>query len=228
MRWFLDFYRSTLGKKALVAVTGIVLFAFVLIHMIGNLKLFGGRESLNAYADWLRTAWAPPLPKGGLLWIVRGVLVVALVAHVAAVYQLTRANWRAAPEKYHRQRFVATGWSARTMRTTGVLILLFLAFHLNNFTFGTVHPDYHAHDVYHNVVTGFRRWPVSVLYIVAQLALGMHLLHGLWSIFQTLGWNHPTFNSWRRHFAITLAVLVAAGYIVIPLAVLARLVPGSQ
>lgn len=226
MTWFGSFWRSALGKKAAMAASGIVLFGYVLLHMLGNLKVYGGREAYNHYAEGLRAFGAPALPESGMLWIVRVVLLVSVALHVWAAWQLTLMNRRARPVGYERLDPVQAGYAARTMRWGGVIVGLFVLYHLAHFTwgFGWAHPDFRLGDPYHNFVTGFRVWPVSAFYIVAQVALGMHLFHGLWSMFQSLGWNHPRFNPWRRRFAQAFAWIITAGNISFPVAVLAGVV----
>ncbi|HVT57511.1 MAG TPA: succinate dehydrogenase cytochrome b subunit [Thermoanaerobaculia bacterium] len=221
MAWFPDFYRSAVGKKAVMAGSGIVLFGFVLLHMIGNLKLYEGREGLNSYAAFLRSAGTPALPASGLLWAVRAVLLAAVVLHLWSAWQLTLLSREARPSRYAVRSRIHTRYAARTMRWGGVIILLFVIYHLLHFTWGTVHPRFVAGDVYHNVVTGFRVWWVALFYVVAQVALGLHLDHGLWSLFQSLGWSHPRFNRWRNGFAHAFALLITAGNVSFPLAVLA-------
>lgn len=220
MSWIGDFWRSTLGKKAVMAVSGIVLFGYVLLHMLGNLKLYLGPESLNHYAEWLREMGAPLLPHEGALWLVRIVLLASVVAHVWAAWQVTRASWRARPKSYRKVERVQLDYAGRTMRWGGVILFLFVVYHLLHLTTGQAHTDFVPGDVYHNVVAGFSVWWVSAIYIVANLALGLHLYHGLWSLFQSLGWNHPTFNPWRRNFAVTFAVVVTVGNVSFPVAVL--------
>ena len=233
MSWIGDFWRSTLGKKAVMAVSGIVLFGYVLLHMLGNLKLYfpkyaqgehAGEFPLNVYAGWLREMGAPLLPGEGALWLVRIVLLVAVVAHVWAAWQVSRASWRARPRAYEKVDRVEADYAARTMRWGGVIILLFVIYHLLHLTTGQAHTDFVPGDVYHNVVAGFSVWWVSAIYIVANLLLGLHLYHGLWSMFQSLGWNHPVFNRWRRYFAVAFAVVVTVGNVSFPVAVLTGLV----
>ncbi|HEV7517574.1 MAG TPA: succinate dehydrogenase cytochrome b subunit, partial [Thermoanaerobaculia bacterium] len=180
MSWFGDFYRSAVGKKAVMAVSGIVLFGFVLVHMIGNLKLYEGPQLLNSYAGFLRSVGSPAIPTSGLLWIARTVLLVAVVLHMWAAWQLTQMNRRARPAEYARRDIVHTTYASRTMRWGGVIILLFVVYHLLDLTWGVTNPAYVDKDVYHNVVASFSRWWISLFYIVAQLALGLHLYHGLW------------------------------------------------
>jgi succinate dehydrogenase / fumarate reductase cytochrome b subunit len=224
MSWFTDFTRSSVGKKAVMAVTGIILFGFVLIHMIGNLKLYEGPQKLDSYAGWLREVGSPALPNEGMLWIARLVLLAAVALHIWAAYSLSRDNRAARPRNYERYHNVHLSYASRTMRWGGVIILLFVIYHLLHFTTGTVHPDFRHGSVYHNVVTGFQVWWVALFYIVANIALGFHLYHGLWSLFQSLGWNHPRFNSWRRAFAHAFAWIVTLGNISFPVAVLTGLV----
>jgi succinate dehydrogenase / fumarate reductase cytochrome b subunit len=220
MSWFGSFYRSAIGKKAVMAATGIILFGFVLAHMAGNLKLYLGAEAINHYGEWLRRIGEPALPHGVALWIARFVLLAAVVLHIDAATRLTIMNRRARPVGYKKLDNVADRYAARTMRWGGVIILLFVIYHLLHLTFGTAHPDFIEGDVYHNFVVGFSVWWVSAFYIIANLALGLHLYHGLWSLFQSMGWNHPRFNSWRRIFATVFAVVVTLGNISFPLAVL--------
>jgi len=220
-----SFYRSAVGKKALMAASGIVLFGFVLVHMLGNLKLYQGPEKLNAYAEWLREVGSPALPASGLLWIARLVLLAAVAVHVSTATQLTLRNWQARPHKYKQREVLEATYASRTVRWGGVIIGLYVVYHLAHLTFGWSHPDFIPGDVYHNVVSGFQIWWVSGIYIVAQIALGFHLYHGLWSMFQSLGWwNSSQPQDWRRRFAQVFAWVIALGNLSFPLAVLAGLV----
>lgn len=205
-----------------MAVSGLVLFGFVLGHMAGNLKLYQGPEKLNAYAEWLREIGAPALPHGGLLWIARAVLLAAVAVHMVSAWQVTRMSRAARPRGYADDRRVQATYASRTMRWGGVLIALFVVYHLFHFTWGPAwaHPDFVPGDVYHNVVAGFSVLPVSLFYIVAQAALALHLYHGLWSLFQSLGWNHPRIKPWRRPFAKAFAALIFVGNVSFPIAVL--------
>lgn len=216
---------SAVGKKAVMAVSGIVLFGFVLAHMAGNLKLYAGPSAYNHYAEWLREIGTPALPHAGALWILRLVLLAAAVLHVWSAWEVTRMSRAARPRRYAVRKNPGphAGYAARTMRWGGVIVLLFVIYHLAHFTFGVrwAHPDFIPGDVYHNVVTGFSIWWVSSFYVLAQLALGLHLHHGLWSLFQSLGWSHPRLDPWRRHFATLFAVLITIGNISFPVAVVA-------
>ena len=220
-----NFYRSAVGKKALMAASGIMLFGFVLVHMLGNLKLYQGPEKLNAYAEWLRDVGSPALPHSGVLWIARLVLLAAVGIHVVTATQLTLLNRRARPQKYQRREVLEATYASRTVRWGGVIIGLYVVYHLAHLTFGWSHPDFIPGDVYHNVVSGLQVWWVSGIYIVAQIALGFHLYHGLWSMFQSLGWwssSQP--QDWRRRFAQVFAWVITIGNLSFPLAVLAGLV----
>lgn len=224
MTWFGNFYRSAVGKKAVMAVTGVILFGFVLVHMLGNLKLYLGAEHMNDYAHWLRAVGAPAVPETGLLWIFRLVLLGAVVLHIWSAYSLTRMNWAARPVGYAGREFVKASYAARTMRWGGVIILLFVVYHLLHLTFGSAHPQFVPNDPYRNVVVGFRVWWVSAFYILANLALGLHLYHGLWSMFNSVGLTNARFESWRRNFAMAFALIVTLGNVSFPVAVLMGIV----
>lgn len=223
MVWFLSFWRSAVGKKAVMALSGLVLFGFVVVHMLGNLKVYQGPVAFNHYAEGLRTLGAPFFPHGGALWLARLVLLLCVGLHMLAAYQLTVTNWRARPVGYEQREYLRATFAARTMRWGGVILALFVLYHLAHLTFGSrwAHPDFIAGNAYHNFIAGFRSWTVSAVYIVAQVALGMHIYHGLWSMFQSLGWNHPQFNHWRDALAHCFAWVIPIANISFPLAVLA-------
>ncbi len=223
--WLLDFYGSAVGKKAVMAITGVILLGFVFVHMAGNLKVYynDGGEHLNAYGEWLRTVGSPVLPHKTLLWAFRSAIILSVGFHIHAAVTLTLLNRRARPVGYKGGRdYIAADYAARTMRWSGVLIGAFLLFHLMDLTWGTsaVHPDFQGGKPFENLVASFERWPVSAVYIGANLLLGMHLYHGAWSLFQSLGLNHQRFNHWRRGFAILFAAVIVIGNISIPIAVL--------
>lgn len=223
--WLVEFYGTALGKKYVMAISGIILMAYVFFHMIGNLKLYMGPEAMDKYAEWLRAFGAPAAPAGGLLWATRIVLLVAFVLHIHAAYGLTRMNQRARTVGYHSKRdYVAADFAARTMRWSGIIVLLFVLFHLADLTWGTVNPGFEHGAVHRNVVASFSRWPVSLFYIVANLALGLHLYHGAWSLFQSLGINNRRFNHWRRNFAVAFAAIIVLGNVSFPIAVLTGIV----
>ena len=207
---------ATVGKKAVMAVTGLILFGFVVAHMIGNLTAYLGPESMNAYAEWLRE-----LLHGAGLWIARYVLILAVIFHVWSAVSLTIDNRKARPVGYRtRRRWVESTYASRTMVWSGPLLAVFIVYHLLHLTTGTVHPGFVEGDVYRNFVTGFRVLPVSAFYILAMLALGLHLYHGVWSMLQTLGLSHPRWNSLRKAFATGVTAVVVVGNISFPIAVL--------
>jgi succinate dehydrogenase / fumarate reductase cytochrome b subunit len=220
MTWFGNFYRSAIGKKAVMAITGVILFGWIFAHMAGNLKLFLGPEALNHYAEWLREMGGPILPRTVALWISRIVLLVAVIFHIHSAYALTVMNRKSRPIGYSERDYVKGTYAARTMRWGGVIILLFVIYHLLHLTTGDVHHDFIKGDVYHNVVTGFQVWWVAAVYILANLALGLHLYHGLWAMFSSLGMTNPRFEHWRRAFATVFAVVITAANISFPLSVL--------
>jgi succinate dehydrogenase / fumarate reductase cytochrome b subunit len=214
------FLASLVGKKVIMAVTGVILFLFVVGHLAGNLKVFQGPEHFNAYAEGLRTMGAPFFARGQVLWAVRIVLLLSLFLHIWAAVAVTRASWAARPISYHRLTPAETTYAARTMRWGGVIIFVYVVYHLLDLTFGAANPSFVPGDVYHNLVASFARWPVSVVYIVAVIVVGLHVDHGLWSAFQTLGLNRPPTFRWRRGVAVAIAAIITAGYVAIPLAVL--------
>lgn len=215
MNWIRAFLRSLIGKKIVMAVTGILLVGFLVSHMASNILVFRDPESLDHYAEWLRSF-------GPLLWVARLGLLALAVVHVVLAVQLTRINRKARPEGYTRLVPSASTWGARTMRVGGFLLLFFIVFHILHFTTGTVHPDFVPGAVGRNLILGFQLQPaVAAFYIVAMLALGLHLSHGVWSFFQTLGLNHPHWNRARQVTAWVLALAIAGGLLVIPAGVLA-------
>ena len=207
------FWSSTIGKKVVMAVTGIVLVGYILAHVTANLLIFVGPSAIDAYAVKLRT-----LPI--LLWGVRLLLLVSVVLHIVAAAQLTVRTRAARPTPYHRFDPQASSPASRTMRWGGVAILLFLIYHILHFTTGQAHPDFIHLAPYHNVTTAFRVWWVAAIYIAALGALAMHLYHGTWSMFQTLGIEHARVNAARRRLATIIAILVPLGFVSVPIAVL--------
>jgi succinate dehydrogenase / fumarate reductase cytochrome b subunit len=220
----LALWGSVIGKKVVMAVTGAVLILFVIAHMAGNLKIFSGPTEINDYSRFLREVAYPELAYGQLLWIVRIVLLVCAVLHIIAAVQLTRMNWQARPVGYDSRKNVETTWGALTMRWGGLLLAVFIVFHLLHFTAGVVgfQPGQFEHlMVYQNVVAGFSVWPVSLFYIVAMGALCLHLDHGIWSMLQTLG--SVTVDNTRslRIVSRIIAIVIFAGFISVPISVLA-------
>jgi succinate dehydrogenase / fumarate reductase, cytochrome b subunit len=209
----LGFWSSTIGKKVVMAVTGIVLVGYILAHVTANLLIFIGPSAIDSYAVKLRTI---PL----LLWGVRLLLLVSVILHVVAATQLAVRARAARPTPYHRFDPQASSPASRTMRWGGLALLLFLVYHILHFTTGQAHPDFIHLAPYHNVTTAFRVWWVAAIYIVAMFALAMHLYHGTWSMFQTLGIEHARVNAARRRLATVIAVLVPLGFVSVPIAVL--------
>jgi succinate dehydrogenase / fumarate reductase cytochrome b subunit len=210
----LSFYSTTVGKKLVMAVTGLILAVFVLGHMAGNLQIYQGPEKLNHYAQLLRVS----MP---LLWTVRLILLVSVVLHIVAAVQVTLQNWRSRPQKYAVSAYQEADIASRTMIWGGLVVAAFVVYHLLHLTFGTAHGDFKPGDVYHYVVSGFQVPLVSLFYILANIFLALHLYHGMWSWFETLGFSHPKYNRARRVFATVYAVVIAVGNISIPVSVLA-------
>ena len=220
-----ELYRSAVGKKYVMALTGIMIIGFVFFHMLGNLKMYLGAESFNHYGEWLRELLVPFVPRTVTLWLLRLGLIGAFVLHVHAAYSLTRINHAARETKYQSKRdYVAANYASRTMRYSGVIFGLFLIWHLFDLTFTGTGYHYVRGAPYENVAGSLGRWWNAGLYVVANVALGFHLFHGSWSLFQTMGWNNPRFNSWRRAFAAGFAGLVVVGNVSFPIAVTAGIV----
>lgn len=217
-------WASVIGKKVVMAVTGAVLILFVIAHMLGNLKIFSGPEEINAYSRFLREVGWPELGYGQLLWIVRIILLICVTLHITAAVQLTLMNRRARPVGYESRKNVETGWGALTMRWGGVLLAVFIVFHLFHFTGGMVgfQPGQFEHlMVYQNVVAGFAVWPISVFYIIAMVALCLHLDHGIWSMLQTLGWVTVDNTKSLKIVSRVIALIIFAGFVSVPVSVLA-------
>jgi succinate dehydrogenase / fumarate reductase cytochrome b subunit len=218
------FWDSTIGKKAVMAVTGALLLAFVIAHMAGNLKTFLGAGDLNHYAHWLRTIGEPVLRREWFLWLQRAVLFAALVLHVTAAVQLARRDLRARPVRYvHRQPPRGT-FAVRTMRWGGATLALFVVWHILDFTVGAVNRDFVPGDPYHNLVADFQVWWVNVIYLVALAMLGLHIHHGFASAARTLGVSRPRRERAIRIIGSTTAVVVAGGYALVPVAIMTGLV----
>jgi succinate dehydrogenase / fumarate reductase cytochrome b subunit len=209
---------SSIGKKIVMAVTGLILSGFVLAHMAGNLQAFlpNGAEALDHYGVFLRE-----LLHGSGLWIARAVLLAAVGLHVWAFVALTRQNMAARPVGYKVAAYQESTFASRSMKLTGPLLLAFIVYHLLHFTTGTVHPNFEEGHVYKNLVTGLQVVPVALFYLLAMAALAFHLFHGAWSMLQTLGLSHPRFNPVRKALAVIFTIVVTGGFAVVPLAVLA-------
>ncbi len=231
--FLLDLYSTAVGKKYVMAITGLIGIGFVIAHMIGNLKVYlgivtdgGVRDyDIDIYGHFLRRLLVPILPEGVTLWLLRLVLIGAVILHVHAAYSLTVLNRKARPVKYQSARdYQVASFASRSMRWTGIIVLLFLAWHLADFTWGWVNPGFEHGEVYRNMDASLSRIPVALLYIVANIALGIHLFHGVWSLFQSIGWNNPKFNAWRRHLATGIATLIVVGNVSFPILTLAGVI----
>ena len=219
LRTTASFVGTTVGRKVIMAVTGVILVGFVVVHLIGNLQLYLGPEAINHYAVFLRT-----FLHGAGIWIFRAVMLTAVGLHVWAATTLTLDDWAARPQRYRLWKPKASTYASRTLRWGGVMLALFIVYHLLHFTIGSANPDFREGDVYHNVVVGFRVWWASAIYIVAMIMLGLHLDHGIWSLFQTLGLQHPRYKRIVRGLARVLALVVVIGNISFPIAVLTGVV----
>jgi succinate dehydrogenase / fumarate reductase cytochrome b subunit len=216
---------TSIGLKAVMAVTGLVLFGFVIGHMLGNLQVYlprgaNGVWALDAYGEFLRE-----IGHGGGIWIARAGLLAALVLHLGAAFALTRRSMAARPVAYRQWTPKQSTYASRTMRVSGPLIFLFVVYHLMHLTWGTVHHDFVPGAVHHNVTTGLAAPLATGVYVVAMIALGIHLYHGIWSLLQTLGLAHPRYEKLRRNAAGALAALVVVGNVSIPIAALAGWLP---
>ncbi|MFN0093104.1 MAG: succinate dehydrogenase cytochrome b subunit [Acidimicrobiales bacterium] len=222
----LGLYQSAVGKKWVMGITGIMLMGFVLVHMIGNLHVYQSPTEINEYGEALRDLGGHLVPRTVVLWVMRVGLIAAFGLHIHAAYGLTRINRKARPEGYAGSRdYVAANFASRTMRWTGVIVLLYLLFHLADLTWGWLLGDeFIRGDVYHNLVASLSRIPVALIYIAANIALAVHLYHGAWSLFQSLGLNNPKFNAARRTFASGFAALILVGNLSFPLLTMAGLI----
>lgn len=217
-------YGSTVGKKAIVAVTGAVMLGFLVLHVIGNLKAFlpdpiPGVPDIDVYSEFLRTAGEPILPHAFALQAFRVTLLVAVGLHVVCVFQLALVNRRARPERYSRVDLIEAGTSGRWMLYTGCLLLGFVVIHLLHFTTGTIDASRFTHGaVYANLHRAFAQWHYVAFYLIAMCILALHLYHGSWSLFQSLGLDNPDRNRGLRRLAVVLAVGLALGFALVPAA----------
>ncbi|MCU1353792.1 MAG: sdhC [Acidimicrobiales bacterium] len=220
-----DLYRSALGKKYVMAITGIMIMGFVFAHMVGNLKMYLGATEFDHYGHFLRELLVPILPRTVFLWLLRIVLIGAFALHIHAAYALTMMNRRARVVDYKSKRdYIAANYASRTMRWSGVIVGLFIVWHLFDLSWTGTGYHFYRGAAYHNVDASLSRIPVAALYIVANLALGLHLYHGGWSLFQSLGLSNPKFNRMRRNFAAGFAAIIVIGNVSFPIAVLAGVV----
>ena len=220
------FYRSTIGKKIIMAVTGLIGIGFVIAHIAGNLQAFEGQAKLNQYSAMLHG------PLNEVLWLLRVVLVVSVILHVTMAYQLTRRTAHARPIGYQKREPQVSALAARTMTWGGVLLLAFIVFHILHFTTETFDPGHAAgmvdihgdHDIYGNVVASFHVWWVAAFYLVAMVSLGFHLFQGAWSSLRTLGYAKPSPHPLHRRIALGLALAIWFGFTLVPLGVIAGII----
>jgi len=232
--FIIDLYSTAVGKKYVMAITGLIGIGFVITHMIGNLKMYLGPVTegngdriydIDVYGEFLRELLVPILPRTYFLWGLRLVLIAAVLLHIHAAYGLTRINHNARAVKYQSARdYQVANFASRSMRYTGIVVGLFILWHLADLTRGFANPDFVRGAAYWNIDTSLSRIPVAILYIAANIALGIHLFHGTWSLFQSMGWNNPRFNAWRRNIAIGTAAVIVAGNVSFPIAVMAGVV----
>src|SRR4051794_13724395 len=207
-----------------MAISGIIMVLFLIAHMIGNLHVYQGAASFNDYSEWLRTFGEPALPPRTLLTAIEVVLVLSVVAHMWAAVSLWRQARLARPERYAVKKSVAQSYASRTMRWGGVIIILFVVYHILDLTFGAVNPAGTDSTPYDRLVQGFQNPIVTTVYVITLLLLGMHLRHGIWSATQTLGQSNKRRERTVNAFAIGFSVLLIAGYLVVPAAVVFGLV----
>jgi succinate dehydrogenase / fumarate reductase cytochrome b subunit len=211
------FYQTVIGKKVVMAVTGFILCGFIGGHMLGNLQIFQGQAKLDHYAEMLQGL-------GNALWVVRGVLLVTALLHIFSAFQLWRLKNSARPDAYVKKSLIATSYAARTMIWSGPIIGAFLVYHILHFTTGQALPTYVKGHVYANVIAGFSNPPAAIFYMVANILLAIHLYHGVWSMFQSLGVNHPQYTPKLKLVAKLYAFAIGIGNVSMPLAVLTGLV----
>ncbi|MGW4231910.1 succinate dehydrogenase [Streptomyces sp. NBC_01102] len=215
---------SSVGKKTIMAVSGLIMLGYLVVHMLGNLKIFFGSDEFNHYAHWLRTLGEPFLHYEWALWIVRLVLVAAVVLHAVSAYQLSRRDIRARPNAYVHKK-ARSSYATRTMRWGGIILALFIVWHILDLTTGTVHTGgFQSGHPYQNVLDTFSTWYGNVIYIVAVLAMGLHVQHGFWSAAQTLGVGNATRDRVLKTLANGLAVVLTVGFVSVPVAVMTGVV----
>lgn len=213
-------YKTTVGKKAVMAVTGAVLLGYVTVHMLGNLKVFLGPESIDGYGRWLREILAPVFGHEGVLWLARLGLLLCVVLHLTAATQLARRAGAARPAGYQHRVRVQGSYAARTMRWGGLIIGLFVIYHILDLTAGYLNPHGVSGEIYRNVTADFQYWYVVLAYTVAVLALGFHLRHGVWSALRSLGVASAARARAVRMVAFGYATVITVGFLCVPYAVL--------
>lgn len=233
----LNLYQTAVGKKWVMALTGLMILGFVLVHMIGNLKLYLGEVQhlnhegeyvtdydINIYGEFLRDLAVPLLPRTYLLWIMRVGLIGAFALHIHSAYSLTRMNLSSNSRYESKRDFIAANFASRTMRVSGVIVLAYLVFHLADLTWGLTSDEWVRGHVYENMVNSMSRWWVALIYIFCNVLLCVHIYHGAWSMFQSLGINNPQYNSLRRGIAAGVAALILIGNLSFPIAILSGVV----
>lgn len=228
--WPVEFYRSAVGKKWVMGLTGLAMLGFLVAHLIGNLKVYLGREAdgefaIDSYAHALRTLLHPIMPNEVVLWILRIGLILALVFHVHAAATLTILNKKSRPVGYQSPRdYVAVNFASRSMRYTGIIVFGYIIFHILDLTTGTANPKFVEGHVHANMIASMQRWPVAIVYIICNIAVAVHLYHGTWSMFQSMGFNNPTYNAARRVFAGAVSGLIGVGNVLFPILIVTRVV----
>ncbi len=217
--WPLNLYQTAVGKKYVMALTGIGLLGFVVVHMIGNLHLYEGPVQVHEYGEALRDIGGHLVPRTFLLWVMRIGLIAMFALHIHSAWSLSRMSIKADSSYEGKRNYIAANFASRTMRWTGPIILWYLLFHLADLTWGTRFDGYVRGDIYHNVYESMSSLPVAIIYVVANVVLAVHIYHGAWSMFQSLGINNPTYNNARRNFARGIAGLILIGNLSFPIAV---------
>jgi succinate dehydrogenase / fumarate reductase cytochrome b subunit len=225
MRRVISLYRTSVGKKFFMAVSGVILIGFLVAHMIGNLKMYMGADEFNHYAEFLREIGYPLLPHMAGLWIFRILLLGAVGLHMLSAWQVYTQSRNARGGKYKKEESLSFAYASRTMRWGGVIIATFVVYHILHFTTGQVHQSFVHGLAYQNVVIGFQNVWIVAFYVLALIMVTFHVYHGLWSAFQTVGANHPKYNPIRRPLALGLALLLFAGFMTVPVGVQAGLLP---
>ena len=222
----LKFYRSSIGKKVVVALSGAVMFLFLVAHMLGNLKIYGGQADIDNYSHHLRTFMEDFFGYAGFLWVARVGLLAALILHVVTIVLLVRQNRKARPEGYRHKHRAARTLASMTMLLSGPLILVYVVLHILQFTTGTVQPTpYEAGAVYFNLWHAFQVWWIALIYIVMMALICLHLYHGLWSMFQSLGINNQDRNRGLRWFSTISSVAIFIGFASVPTLIWCDLLP---
>lgn len=226
MKKLFGWTRSTVGLKVLMAVTGVLLFGFLVGHVAGNLKVFQGAEKFDAYAEALRTLGEPIFGRGQILWAARLGLIAAVGIHIAAAFRLTRLARSARRTGYRKHHDLAFTFASKTMRWGGLWILAYVLFHLADLTFGWTLDSFEHGSAYANLVGSLSRTPVAIFYVLSMIPLGMHLYHGLWSATQSLGLATPAVRRLRRAVATALALAIVLGFASVPISVVTGIVGG--